>query len=57
MIRFTEAPAPPRVTKPAAAVDRKAKANAAREAVAETDAHRKRSRTAKPKSAKRKPAK
>ena len=57
MIRFTEAPAPPRVTKPAAAVDRKAKANAAREAVAKTDALRKRSRAAKPKPAKRKPSK
>ena len=57
MIRFTEAPTPPRVTKPAAVVDCSAKANAAREAVAETDARRKRSRAAKPKPAKRKPSK
>ena len=54
MIRFTEAPAPPRVVKPAAVVDRSAKANAAREAVAETDAHRKRNRAAGPKPPKRK---
>ena len=44
MIRFTEAPAPPRVTQPATVVDLKAKANAAREAVAETDVRRKRDR-------------
>ena len=47
MIRFTEAPTPPRVTKPAAVVDRSAKANAAREAVAEAEIRRKRGRPAK----------
>ena len=57
MIRFTEPAAPPRVTKPAAVVDRSAKANAAREAVAGTEDSRKRGRAAKPKPAKRKPSK
>lgn len=54
MIRFTEAAAPPRITKPAATVGRSANANAARDAVAETDARRKRSRAAKSKLVKRK---
>ena len=53
MIRYTEAPTPPRVIKPATSGERNAKANAAREAVAETDDRRKRGRAAKPKTAKR----
>lgn len=57
MIRFTEPTAPPRVIKPAATVDRSAKANAAREAVADTDARRKRNCVAKPKPTKRKTVK
>ena len=48
MIRFTEAAAPPLVTKPTATVDRSAKADAARAAVTETEIRRKRGRPAKP---------